>query len=72
MTAHIEWLDAAETTVAVFALGDEWVGVGRHRRPVLTLAQDDVVAVQGSPAELRALAARINVAVACLNGAEVR
>jgi len=39
--------------------GEDWVGAGQHRRPVLTLAQDDVIAIQGTPSELRALAARI-------------
>ena len=59
MSAHIEWLAAAETSVQVFIPGEDWVGAGQHRRPVLTLAQDDVIAFQGTPAELRALAARI-------------
>ena len=50
---------AAETSVQVFTPGEDWVGAGEHRRPVLTLAQDDVIAIEGTPAELRALAARI-------------
>mgnify|MGYP003393911867 CR=1 FL=1 len=53
MSAHIEWLAAAETSVQVFTPGEEWVGAGQHRRPVLTLAQDDVIAFLR-----RALAAR--------------
>lgn len=64
MSAHIEWLAAAETSVAVFAPGDHWVGAAQHRHPVVTLAQDDVIAIQGTPAELRALAARIMAVVA--------
>ena len=64
MTAHIEWLAAAETSVQVFTPGEDWVGAGQHRRPVLTLAQDDVIAFQGTPAELRALAARITAVAA--------
>ena len=60
MSAHIEWLAAAETSVQVFTPGEDWVGADEHRRPVLTLAQDDVIAIEGTPAELRALAARIN------------
>ena len=59
MSAHIEWLAARETSVQVFTPGEDWVGAGAHRQPVLTLAGDDVVAIQGTPAELRALAARI-------------
>lgn len=59
MSAHIEWLAASETSVQVFTPGEDWVGAGEHRRPVLTLAQDDVIAIEGTPAELRALAARI-------------
>ena len=59
MSAHIEWLAAAETSVQVFTPGEDWVGAGQHRSPVLTLAQDDVIAIQGTPSELRALAARI-------------
>lgn len=64
VSTHIEWLDAAETSVSAFAPGEEWVGAGNHRRPVLTLAQDDIVAFEGTPAELRALAARITAVVA--------
>lgn len=59
MSAHIEWLAAAETSVQVFTPGEDRVGAGEHRRPVLTLAGDDLVAIEGTPAELRALAARI-------------
>lgn len=60
MSAHIEWLAARETSVQVFTPGEHWVGRGgEHRQPVLTLAGDDVVAIQGTRAELRALAARI-------------
>lgn len=62
MSAHIEWLDATDTSVQVFAPGDEWVGQGQHRRPVLTLAQDDIVAIEGTPDQMRALAARIAAA----------
>ena len=54
MSAHIEWLAARETSVQVFTPGEDWVGAGEHRQPVLTLAGDDVVAIQGTPAELRA------------------
>lgn len=61
MSVHVEWLAAAETSVQVFLPGEDWVGEGEHRRPVLTLATDDVVAIEGSPAQLRALAARITV-----------
>ena len=64
MSAHIEWLSARETSLQVFTPGEDWVGAGEHRQPVLTLAGDDVVAIQGTPAELRALAARISVVVA--------
>ena len=64
MSAHIEWLAACETSLQVFTPGEDWVGAGEHRQPVLTLAGDDVVAIQGTPAELRALAARISVVVA--------
>lgn len=59
MSVHIEWLAAAETSVQVFLPGEEWAGEGEHRRPVLTLANDEVVAIEGTPAQLRALAARI-------------
>lgn len=59
MSTHIEWMAAAVTSVQVFLPGEEWVGEGEHRRPVLTLAGDDVVAIEGSPAQLRALGARI-------------
>ncbi|MGE9808986.1 hypothetical protein [Janibacter sp. G1551] len=59
MSAHIEWLAARETSVQVFTPGEDWVGAGEHRQPVLTLAGDDVIAIQGTPTELRALAARI-------------
>lgn len=62
MSAHIEWLDAAGTSVQTFAPGEEWVGQGLHRRPVLTLAQDDIVAIEGTPPQIRALAARITAA----------
>ena len=64
MSAHLEWLAARETRRQVFTPGEDWVGAGEHRQPVLTLAGDDVVAIQGTPAELRALAARISVVVA--------
>lgn len=64
MSTHIEWLNAADTSVQVFAPGDEWVGEGMHRRPVLTLAHNEVVAIGGSPAEIQALCARIS-AVTC-------
>ena len=66
MSAHIEWLAARETSVQVFTPGEDWVGAGEHRQPVLTLAGDDVVAIQGTPAELRALAAsgRLDLAAA--------
>lgn len=64
MSAHIEWLAARETSLQVFTPGEGWVGAGEQRQPVLTLAGDDVVAIQGTPAELRALAARISVVVA--------
>lgn len=64
MSAHIEWLDAAATCAQVFLPGEEWVGQGEHRRPVLTLAGDDVVAIEGTPAQLRALAARITAVAA--------
>jgi hypothetical protein len=37
-------------------LRPDQVGAGEHRRPVLTHAQDDVIAIEGTPAELRALA----------------
>lgn len=67
MSVHIEWLDAAETSVEVFAPDDEWVGAGQHRRPVLILAQDEVVAIEGTPAEIRALAERISAAAAGLD-----
>ena len=59
MSTHIEWLAARETSVQVFTPGEHWVGAGEHRQPVLTLAGDDVVAIQGTPAELRALAAML-------------
>ena len=45
------------------------MGQGQHRRPVLTLAQDEVVAIEGTPAQLRALAARIT---AVASAAETR
>lgn len=64
MSGHIEWLAAATTSVQVFLPGEEWVGEGEHRRPVLTLAGDDVVALEGTPAQLRALAARITAVAA--------
>ena len=68
MSAHIEWLAAAETSVQVFTPGEDWVGAGQHQRPVLTLAQDDVIAFQGTPAELRALAARITAVATAAAG----
>ena len=69
MSVHVEWLAAAETRVEVFVPGENWVGAGQHRRPVLTLAQDEVVAIEGTPAQLRALAARIT---AVASAAETR
>lgn len=60
VSAHIEWLNASETNVEVLAPGDEWVGEGLHHQHVLTLAQDEIVAIEGTPAEIRAFAARIN------------
>ena len=73
MSAHIEWLAARETSLQVFTPGEDWVGAGEHRQPVLTLAGDDVVAIQGTPAELRALAARITaVATAAVRDARWR
>ena len=68
MSAHIEWLAARETSVQVFTPGEDWVGAGEHRQPVLTLAGDDVVAIQGTPAELRALAARITAVATAASG----
>jgi hypothetical protein len=44
------------------------VGAGEHRQPVLTLAGDDVVAIQGTAAELRALAARITAVATAASG----
>lgn len=64
MSAHIEWLAARETSVQVFTPGEDWVGAGEHGQPVLTLAGDDVVAIEGTAAELRALAARITAVAA--------
>jgi hypothetical protein len=68
VSAHIEWLAARETSVQVFTPGEDWVGAGEHRQPVLTLAGDDVVAIQGTPAELRALAARITAVATAASG----
>lgn len=64
MSTHIEWLDAASTHVAVFAPGEVWAGHGQHARPVLTLAGDEVVAIEGTPDEIRALAALIGTVAA--------
>ena len=63
MSVHVEWLAAAETRVEVFVPGENWVGAGQHRRPVLTQA------IEGTPAQLRALAARIT---AVASAAETR
>ncbi len=63
MTTHVEWLRAVETTVSAFAPDESGSVRGVHRQQVLTLAQDDVVAIEGTPAELRALAARITAVV---------
>lgn len=63
MTVHIEWLHAAETSATVLSPGEQWVGEGMHRRPVLTLADDAVVAIEGTPAQLLELSARIADAV---------
>lgn len=62
MTVRVEWMRARETRVQVFAPGDDWIGAGQHRLPVLTLAVDEVLAIEGTPAELHALAERITAA----------
>src|SRR3546814_16914862 len=68
VSAHIEWLAARETSVQVFTPGEDWVGAGEHRQPVLTLAGDDAVAIQGPPAELPALAARTTALATAATG----
>jgi len=59
MSVHVEWLNAAEAQVEVYEPGEEWVGAEDQSRTVLTLSNDDVVAVEGSIDSLLALAARI-------------
>lgn len=59
MSANVEWLNAADTSVEAFALGEDWVGAAEQDKPVLTLSGSEVVAIEGTPAQLRALAARI-------------
>jgi hypothetical protein len=68
VSAHIERLTARETSVQGFTPGEHWVGTGEHRQPVITLAGDDVVAIQGTPTELRALAARITAVTTAASG----
>lgn len=67
MSAHIEWLDAAATSVHVITPGQEWVGQDQHSRPVLTLANEEIVAIEGTPDDLRVLAARISTAANALH-----
>lgn len=64
MSTHVEWLAAAATRVQVYVPGEDWIGADQQRHPVLTLSHNDVVAIEGTPTQLRALAARINVVAA--------
>lgn len=64
MSTQVEWLTAAETSVQVVTPGEEWAGGGRHRSPVIVLAKGNVIAIEGTPSELRALSARIAAVVA--------
>jgi hypothetical protein len=61
VSTHIEWLTAADISVRGFAAGADAGPILRAGagEAVLTLAGDDVVVIQGTPTELRALAARI-------------
>lgn len=49
----------------VYAPGQEWAGADQQDHPVLTLfSLSEVVAIEGTPAQLRALAARITAVAA--------
>jgi hypothetical protein len=65
VSVRVETFSAADTAVAVFAPGEEWVGAGYHQRHVLTLAANgEVTAIEGTLDELRVLTDRISAAVA--------
>ncbi|MDN5898470.1 MAG: hypothetical protein L0H74_00195 [Brachybacterium sp.] len=64
MSVHIEWLDAAQTCAEVLTPGEDWVGAEHQQHTVLALSSDEVVAIEGTPAQLRALAARITAVTA--------
>lgn len=65
MSARVEWMSASMVEANVFAPGEEWVGADAQDAGwyVLTLALDEVTAVEGTLADLRAVASRVQVAV---------
>lgn len=72
MSTRIEWMDAADVEVAVLAPGEDWIGADDHAPDahVLTLAVDEVTAIEGSLAALLVLADRIRRAVYAALAAE--
>ncbi len=60
MAIHVEWVDAASTSVTNLKPGELEDPYGtRNERPALVLHLDDAVVIEGSRAELRALAERM-------------
>ena len=67
MGVHVEWASAAETTVEIVRPDDDWSDAyGQRIAPGklgLALSSSDVVMIEGTPDELRALAQRVTQAV---------
>lgn len=71
MSVHVEWLGAHDTCAEIIAPGEDWVAAEHQNADkfVLALSTDEVVAIEGTLPQLRALAARITAVIA---GAETR
>lgn len=65
MGIRVEWMSASMVEANVFAPGEDWVGSDAQDAGwyVLTLALDEVTAVEGTLADLRAVANRVQMAV---------
>lgn len=62
MGVHVEWVDAATTRVAFVPPGEVEDSYGTENdRHALVLADDDLVVIEGTPAELKALIERMTL-----------
>lgn len=61
MGVHVEWVDAASVRLALVQPGGFEDDYGTENdRHALVLGGDDAVVIEGTPAELRALVARLS------------